>query len=220
MATPGQLVETMAAVLGLPQATVAQYDRQLSEAGLRSKGGRGRSAAKVTAGDAANLLLAILGSPVAGASIRPAPEASRAYGALRERPSAGTQATFAKFGLRCISELPAEHSLADALTILIEQAGKGETFFVRDGRQRLDADFAWGLRLQGPSPWAEIAFDASLGRQRSSQMGRLVYTPRHVEHGPGLGPDLHQERFISFRTIRALGGLVAPGTTVAGSGDD
>lgn len=220
MASPGQLVETMAAVLGLPQATVAQYDRQLSEAGLRSKGGRGRSAAKVTAGDAANLLLAILGSPVAGAAIRPAPEASRAYGELTTRLAASDKAIFGRFGFPSVSDLPDEHSLAQALATFIDRAGHGELFSVKDGKERIEADFAWGLRLQGPRPWAEILFDASLGRMLRSQVGRLVYRLRLEPSEPGLGPDLTQERFVTFRTIRALGSLMASDSATAGTGHD
>lgn len=60
MTTPGQLVQGMATALGLPKETVTVFDRHLSEAGFRTKGGRGRSAARVTARDAANLLVAIL----------------------------------------------------------------------------------------------------------------------------------------------------------------
>src|SRR5258707_15474353 len=66
MATPGQLVECVAAALNVPRATVVLYDRILAENGLRSKGGRGRSAAKVTVEDAANLLIAIAGTPTSG----------------------------------------------------------------------------------------------------------------------------------------------------------
>jgi hypothetical protein len=62
MATPGQLVECVATALNVPHATVVLYDRVLAENGLRSKGGRGKSAAKVTAEDAANLLIAIAGN--------------------------------------------------------------------------------------------------------------------------------------------------------------
>ena len=61
MATPGQLVRTMASVLGIPEPTITQYDRNLAEAGLRQIRGRGTSAAEVSAEDAANLLVAILG---------------------------------------------------------------------------------------------------------------------------------------------------------------
>jgi len=43
MATPGELVRTVAEALGIAEATVVQYDRNLVAAGLRTKGGRGRS---------------------------------------------------------------------------------------------------------------------------------------------------------------------------------
>src|SRR4051812_9790994 len=82
MATPGQLVKCIAEALGIPAPTVVQYDRLLAENGLRSKGGRGNSAANVTPIDAANLLIAIMGSPVAGASIKPAIEVCKTYGKL------------------------------------------------------------------------------------------------------------------------------------------
>jgi hypothetical protein len=62
MATPGELVKVIAASTGEDEATVTQHDRNLVVAGLRSKSGRGRSAAKVTARDAAVLLTAVLGS--------------------------------------------------------------------------------------------------------------------------------------------------------------
>lgn len=60
MATPGFLVSLMAAATGIPVQTVRDTDRKLSEAGLRKKGGRGRSAATMGARDAAVLLLALL----------------------------------------------------------------------------------------------------------------------------------------------------------------
>jgi hypothetical protein len=69
LATSGQLVEIVASALDIPAATVAVYDRMLSEAGVRTKGGRGRSAAHMTARDAANLLIAIASSPITGSSV-------------------------------------------------------------------------------------------------------------------------------------------------------
>lgn len=60
MATPGQLINGMALALNLPRETVTVYDRFLVESGFRTKGGRGRSAAKVTTADAATLLATIL----------------------------------------------------------------------------------------------------------------------------------------------------------------
>jgi len=64
MMTPGLLVERMATILDLPQKSVVVIDRSLLEAGLRTRGGRGRSAANVTVCDAASLLLAVLVTPV------------------------------------------------------------------------------------------------------------------------------------------------------------
>src|ERR1700730_13281650 len=62
MLTPGELVREVAAITGVPEATVAVHDRNLAVAGLRTRHGRGTSAAKMTARDAAHLLTAIMGS--------------------------------------------------------------------------------------------------------------------------------------------------------------
>jgi hypothetical protein len=77
MATPGQMVQTLAEATGVPRATVAQFDRVLAENGLRSSGGRATSAARVTPRDVANLLLAIMGSPMSGAAIKEAARTCR-----------------------------------------------------------------------------------------------------------------------------------------------
>lgn len=62
MATPKELVAKVAELTGVPEGTVVQHDRNLSVAGLRTMGGRGRAAAQVTYQDAANLLIAVAGS--------------------------------------------------------------------------------------------------------------------------------------------------------------
>ena len=63
MASPGELVRTIAEVLGIPEATVTVLDRNLVVAGLRTKRGRGPSAAEVTTLDGARLLIAGILSP-------------------------------------------------------------------------------------------------------------------------------------------------------------
>jgi hypothetical protein len=60
--TPGQLVRAVSIALNVPEETVTEHDRNLIVAGLRTKGGRGRSAPQVTPLDAARLLVAVLGS--------------------------------------------------------------------------------------------------------------------------------------------------------------
>lgn len=60
--TPGQLVKAVSLALNVPAETVVQHDRNLVLAGLRTKGGRGRSAPEVIPLDAARLFVATLAS--------------------------------------------------------------------------------------------------------------------------------------------------------------
>ena len=62
MATPKQLVEVVATIFNVSEATVTVHDRNLSVAGLRTMAGRGRAAAHVTSRDAANLMVAVAAS--------------------------------------------------------------------------------------------------------------------------------------------------------------
>jgi hypothetical protein len=216
MATPGQLVEAIAVSLGIPLATVIQHDRQLAESGLRSKRGRGASAAAVTPRDAANLLIAVAASPLAGPTVKEAVRTCETYGSLKVLPRASRVDRFSKFGLPTLAKLPAGHSLREALSILIDGIGKGEIFQIPDREGPLTADFFFGVRFEGPHPWAEILADGSVGQEKISQMARLVYTsgktakgfrkPRAAQRG-----DLHQTRSITFATIRALGSLIGRG---------
>lgn len=166
MATPGQLVQTMADVLGIPAATVGQYDRQLAEAGFRTVGGRGTSAAKATAIDAANLLITILGAPVSGPSIKAAKQTCETFGTLSMRPNFSDTRKFKRFGLRSLAELPKKHTFRDAVAVLIEGASCGELFRIVDGNDvLLEADFCFGVTVHSMHPWAEIMGDGSVGEQ-------------------------------------------------------
>jgi hypothetical protein len=60
--TPGQMIKAVSVALEVPEETVAQIDRVLVVAGLRTKGGRGPSAPHVTHRDAARLIAAVMGS--------------------------------------------------------------------------------------------------------------------------------------------------------------
>jgi hypothetical protein len=208
MATPGQLVEEMAASLGMPVATVTQYDRQLAEAGLRSKGGRGTSAATVTQRDAANLLIAIGASPFAGPTVKEAVRTCKAYGSLR---AASQNHNFGQLGLPSLGSLPAGHSLRDGLTVLIEGAGRGETPHASNREDPQMDDLRFSIQFNGPHPSAKIV--VATGSVRSGKMEELMYTqegPTKQKRQPAYG-GLHQTRFVSFNTIRALGLLVSGG---------
>jgi len=215
MTTPGQLVEAMADVLGILPSSVTQYDRVLAENGLRSKGGRGTSAAKVTAADAANLLLAVVASPLSGTPIREAARTCNAYGSLVELQRASWRENFPQFGLLTLAALPPGHSLRDALVALIEGASRKEFFRVPvPGERPLKADSSFNIRFDAPRPWAEIAADGSF-EGNPDEMARLVYVrPEEVKGFRKRNPlekgDLHQTRYISFATVRRLGSLLPP----------
>jgi hypothetical protein len=211
MATPGQLVRTMADVLGIPSATVAQYDRQLAEAGLRTTGGRGTSAAKVTAIDAANLLITILGSPVSGPSIKAATQTCETFGSLLVEPNFSDTHKFKQFGLSLLARVPKKHTFRDALATLIEGASHGEFFRIISGDNVFVAvDDFFGVRVESMHPRAEIFCEGFLGVGNSEERGRLIYSPPQPprkRHAPA--SDLSQTRRITFLTLRLLGYLIA-----------
>jgi hypothetical protein len=207
MATPGQLVQTMADALGIPVETVTNYDRVLSENGMRSKSGCGRGSAKVTAGDAANLLIAIMGSPIAGASVKEAANTCRNYGSMRASRNEGSTHDFAKVNLKVLDELPKKHTLYDAISALIQSAAKGEHY----RKPKQDPIDRFRIRLLGPHPGAEIvAVSAGVGRL-GGEGGRFAlreYGPLYFDSDQAK-KDLYQERYVSYRTIRILGSLLS-----------
>jgi hypothetical protein len=218
MATPGQLVQTMAEALGVPAATVSQYDRVLAESGLRSKGGRGLSAARVTATDAANLLIAIMASPISGASIKEAAEICKLYGALRASEIARRNPSFQNFevyGLRRLATFPEDHRLIDAIAILIKGANT-EPLAIGvhppddpTDEPYIGADHLLSIRVDGPRPRAEIFADSGAGGD-PKKWAWLWYLPAHKRHkrepktSPMVPQDLHQRRQVTYRTIRLL----------------
>jgi hypothetical protein len=202
MATPGQLVGTMASVLGIPKPTVVQYDRHLAEAGLRQIRGRGRSASRVSAEDAANLLMAILGSPIVGTSIRSAGDTSKRFGSLVVSGFRDTS-RFTEFGLTRLSRVPEEHSFKDALVALIEGVSRGETLAIPDWYESYDVNQAFTITATPPFSEAEITINDD-----SERPPRLVYIPQYISK-PEKQTDLYQPKIISFHTIRAIGNLIS-----------
>jgi hypothetical protein len=133
MATPGELVKVIAATTGEDEATVTQHDRNLVVAGLRSKGGRGPSAAKVTPRDAAHILTAILGSP----RVKDSVYTVRRYMQTQEHRAhwhqhypddvrgIGSANVWENYGIRELAELPPDHTFIDAFTLLLTLAAEG-----------------------------------------------------------------------------------------------
>jgi hypothetical protein len=79
MAHLSDLVSALAHITGLPVATIFAYGRFAREAGLIAQKGRGRGAATMEVGDAANLLIGLGGTAVT----RESPLAIRSYRAMK-----------------------------------------------------------------------------------------------------------------------------------------
>jgi hypothetical protein len=191
MASPGELVAVMADTLGVPTATVAQYDRVLAENGLRSSGGRGLSAAKVTPVDAANLLLAIMGSPISGAAIKEAAKTCKSYGGLRS-VLRGLRQKGRLHAFKRVANLPAGHSLREALVALIEDADAVANAVVV-------------IQLDSPSPGGQI----NIGRgEKFAILGYGSLNKRRDEVAGVTQKDLLQSRFVTIDTVKRLAAIV------------
>lgn len=123
-ATPGQLKETVAELFKLPTKAVDYPWRAMREAGLVSKGGRGPSAAKVTATDTALLLIAVAG-PLPAADVV---TAVRRYAGLPIQTWPG-EAVESPFAPPAIADAP---TFVDGLAGLIASAADGSLATYRD----------------------------------------------------------------------------------------
>lgn len=195
MATPGELVKVVAAATGTPPATVFQHDRNLVVASLRTKGGRGTSAAKVTARDAAHLFTAILGSEQVKDSaetvLRYADTVEHGSRIFNEHPQAfprGRTETYAPLKAPDFNALNEEHSFIDALTALITLA-IDETFDLVIGREPASCrvHVAWPRTraridiMPGDKP---IIVRADYGRFTGYAGGRPARAPQERHGGP------------------------------------
>jgi hypothetical protein len=194
VATPGKLVRVVANMVGAPEATVIQHDRNLVAAGLRSKGGRGLSAAQVTSRDAANLLIAICGSSPFGASVKETVTTYHRYAPLRAfrgtKPGnfSRVKSQFPSLGL-----LPEGHSFRDALAALIDSIAAGEFKW-----HRWETGHVYvSLHDLGPTARINVEGDKSIW---------LSY--RRTAKLPDIGADLQQVRSFSIATLRELAHVV------------
>jgi hypothetical protein len=119
--TPGQLIKAVAIALDMPEETVTQHDRNLAVAGLRTMGGRGRSAPDVTPSDAARLLVATLGSIRTKDSVHTVKAYERVIFQAQDLEGRDAVADPA------IAALPAQHNVVDALAALIHEASQPVT---------------------------------------------------------------------------------------------
>ena len=215
MATPAQLVKMISDVTGVPLPTIVDIDRKLVKGKLRTKGGRGFNAARMTAQDAARLLTAVLASPQANASV----EAVGRYANTRVDKARSSEKLFGAAKLDDLAALPARYGFIDALAALIASASTGSI-----AKLMASSNDGW-------LPHIEIfAFTrATHGRIRIAGLPKgltasLEYIPLPVEENPtrtkkisrrrdaddGMG-DLEQSRRITEQTILSIARLLAAG---------
>lgn len=183
MATPRELVEAVAEVLNVSVGTVIIHDRNLATAPipLRSVAGRGRAAARVSAVDAANLLIAVIGSQ----SVKDSVFAATVYGNLKlEKPFLTKIAR--------VKKLPNNHSFGEILATLIEAATANE----------LD-DYYLNISLDGPEPHAFIFFHSDDVRGITAAAYKLKKKLTSQQSG-----DLTRRTSISHRTINRVAELM------------
>jgi hypothetical protein len=114
---PAQLQEVIAQAIGIPAATVLLYGRALRENGFIATGGRGRSAKSATTGDAATILLGMMGSTTAAGVTQIMADFKKMR--LRKDQSDGLI-------LAPVLELRSASSAIDAMTCLLDSLVDGE----------------------------------------------------------------------------------------------
>lgn len=229
MPKPGEFTKELARIMGIAGATVAVHDRHLRAAGLRSKHGRGRGAAKVTARDAAHLLTAILGS----GAIKDAAQTVRRYAETRAQPRGSSAKLYGATGIVELISLPRDHSFLDAVEAIIASAASGSlgeriARAAKTARGRA-ADFAplidvaalspgtaGDIRLAGldggvtvsvryalPSPWDKHGKDVPPSAELDAWEAAVK---RHR-----VDTDLEQYRRVTAHTILGIAAALAPG---------
>ena len=203
MAFPGQLVQVMADVLGVSKATAVQYDRMLAENGLRSKHGRGTSAAKVNSEDAANLLITLAASASLGETPNNAVHVCKKFGSFVSVPLDDWPASCSKLGLSFVAELPPVHSFKTALAALIKSAAAGQL--------SVSSDLSAWVQFVAPEPGVHIVCTSDkIGVEaRQHYVDISPAAVRRVKRRGLFHGDLVTMSTVGLPTLRALGALVA-----------
>ncbi|HEX3885363.1 MAG TPA: hypothetical protein VHW66_22105 [Stellaceae bacterium] len=213
MASPAQLVRRLSETTGVSFATVTDLDRRLVKASLRSKGGRGLHAARVTPLDAARLLTAILGSGHANLAVG----AVDRYALTLPDRARSSEKLFAAPDLADLASLSVRHSFVDGLEHLITSATAGALAQLIEKTEE---------QLAPPSIEIFAFTQATYGRIRlaglpNSMVVNVEYAPAPTSKGPPkikgrgiaavneIAGDLEQSRRVTERTILAVAELFA-----------
>lgn len=209
MASPAQLMQTVSKATGSPLATVVDIDRKLAKAKLRTKGGRGFNAARMTPLDGARLLTAMLASPQATL----AADAVARYTRTRVDQTRSSDTRFDATEISELAALPSGHGFIDALKALIGSAALGslarQIATSRDGWTPHIEIFAFTratrgrIRITGlPSGLtASVEYQPVTDRKPRGRMTRGRAT--------AVDGDLEQSRRVTERTVLAIAELLS-----------
>jgi hypothetical protein len=184
-----QLGDCIAGVLGLRPTTVASHVRNLREAGLLTKTGRGITGAHMTPLDGARLLIAATCSQEVQDSV----ETLNRYGKLPHLGSAVREDTFP-----ALSALGAHHSFADALAALLDIPSI--QFLAQHPQSTIFVTFK--------HPVPEISLDVSIHGSETTQEYKPPWTGKaKIKSRVHLG-DRQVRYIISEQTIFTVGNLL------------
>jgi hypothetical protein len=199
---------------GVPLATIVDIDRRLVKGKLRTKGGRGFNAARMTPLDAARLVTAVLASPQANA----AADAVARYSQTRVDKTRSSDKLFAVANLDDLAALPGRHSFVEGLASLIASASTGSLAKLMTGSKdewvpQIEV-FAFTrairgrIRIAGLSngPAASVEYVPAGGVK--SGRTRKVRPSGAVAADESAG-DLEQSRRITARTLLPIARLLA-----------
>jgi hypothetical protein len=189
----------MSVALDVPEETVVQHDRNLVMAGLRTKGGRGRSAPEVTPLDAARLLVATLASFRTKDSVATVKQFERAVFEPPDRPRTisfrgfklhdGGASDASTFLDRAIASLPPTHNFIEALAALIADASRPvedfEAFLKRFARIGVTCSSPSGRATIGGTRFVRYLIPiVGASKRDARKLGRTPIFPFRHSSGP------------------------------------
>jgi hypothetical protein len=203
--TPGELVRAVSIALEVPAETVVQHDRNLAVAGLRTKGGRGRSAAQVTSLDAARLVVATVASFRTKDSVETVRLFEQAIFEPLDKPR---YFLIGGFKVRdggglydpetvdsAILKLPQDHNVIEAVAAIIDEASQP----IADFEAFLNRFSALGVSCSSPFGQAKIG-DATFASYS---------VPREIPESPSREPLEARKYYVGgIRQERAAPGVV------------
>ncbi|HWK14825.1 MAG TPA: hypothetical protein VNS02_10545 [Rhizobiaceae bacterium] len=234
MAKSTELINTIAsAVAVVPPATVLLHDRALMDAGERTKTKRGRGAADMTARDAANLLISVLASPIAGPNVKGSVDRWRQYATL------ASDGGFLKRGkefdrldsmwrlpgceIGHLTALGKGHTASEAIEAIIKSIADRSlhrALGVKDNDSLFTYPHTFRVEFRFPVPIIDITFNNVIEGSGPIQEGHTYYfggssavqgeeAHRRFEAGDmSWSGDLVESRTITLETLRRLGFLI------------